>query len=796
MLHWKTAFRSLTRRPAFALATVLILGLGIGATTTLFSLIDTVLWKALPYPDPGQLVTVYEANPAKNQNTSLMAPVRIVEWARLSDSFTAISGSYAENVTDTSSPDPQRMAARRVAPKYFEVFATPALMGRWFSKDEEQAGGPGAAILSYSLWQRRFHGAQDVLGRRFVFSGAGYTIVGVMPDGFADPRIELWLPAQTAPFLLQIRDARFFGGIGRMKPGITVKQAQDDLSRVEAGLAKQFPKTDAGWSAQVADLKDARVGDYRSSLSILFAAVVLLLLIACANSSGLMLGQLHRREREMAIRASLGASKGALIAVVVREAAILMSAGAAIGLALAYWGVTAARAAFGTLPRIDQAHLDGRALLFTLGASLAAILLSSLGPAMATLRADVSGRLYQATRTQSRGRKLMQRALVASQFAVTLVLLAGAGLLVRSYAKLTGVAPGFDASHAISFHMGAEWSENRAQIGKLQQDLLRELQNLPGVQAAGMANFLPATGATLRYEFQLSGSTGDSDTGRVLAGERSIFGDYLQAMNIPIVEGSGCQSLTTDPKAPVNALVNRRFVDLYGKGRPLIGRTIATAERWSVTPTISGVVADAKEDGLDAPPYPFVYMCLPAGAWPDPEYVVRTSGDPRAVLGEIRQAVHNVAPTRALFGVHTLAETLETSLDKPRLNAEVVALFAASALTLAVVGLYSLMMLAVTAQTREIGVRVALGATPGRIVSAVMKQALRPVLAGAGIGALLAAAVLNNKVVRSELFGVTPADAITLAAVVGVLGAAAMLAALIPARRAAGIDPIRALREE
>jgi putative ABC transport system permease protein len=797
MTHWKTAFRSLARRPAFAFATILILGLGIGATTTLFSLIDTVLWKPLPYPSPDQLVTVYEANPAKNQNTALLAPARIEDWNRLNQSFSAISGSYSENVTDTSTADPDRMAARRVSPRYFQVFGTTPVLGRWFSVQEDTFGGPGAAILSFGLWQRRFHGSQEAIGKSLVFSGQQYTVVGVMPDGFADPRIDLWLPAQLFPGLMQARDARFFGGVGRMKPGVTPKQAQDDLARVQADLGRQFPKTDLGWSAQVTDLKDARVGEYRSSLSILFAAVVLLLLIACANSSGLMLGQLHRREREMAIRASLGASRGALIAVVVREAAILVVAGAALGLALALGGVNAARAAFGSLPRIDQAHLDARALAFTITVSLAAILLSSLGPALATLRADVSGRLYQATRTQTRGRKFLQRALVASQFAVTLVLLAGAGLLVRSYSKLTGVAPGFEPTHVISFHMGAEWGENRGMIGKLQQSLLQELKNLPGVEAAGMANFLPATGATLRYEFQMQGSSGDLDTGKLLAGQRSIFGDYLQAMHIPVVEGQSCPPLKTDLNAPVGVLVNRRFVDLYAKGMSVVGRGITTAEsRWNLMPTIVGVVANAKEDGLDAPAYPFVYMCLAAGAWPDPEYVVRTSGDPRQVLGGIRQAVHNVAPNRAVFGVRTLAETLDTSLDKPRLNAEVVALFAASALTLAAVGLYSLMMLAVTAQTREIGVRVALGATPGRIVSAVVNQAVRPVLAGVAIGAGIAALVLNAKVIRSELFGVSPGDGVTLLAVTAVLASAALLAALIPARRAAGIDPIQALREE
>jgi putative ABC transport system permease protein len=792
-MQWKIACRSLARRPVFAIATIFILALGIGSTTTLFSLIDAVLWKPLPYPNPDRLVSLYEANPAKNQNTSLIAPVRLEDWNRLSQSFEGISGIYSENVTDTSGVEPERLAGKRVAPRYFRVFGGAPLIGRVFHDDEEKFAGPLVAVINYSLWQRRYHGDSNVIGQRLILNGKGYTIIGVMPEGFSSRSVDLWMPAQLPPGLMRVREARFFSGVGRMKPGVTISGARADLSRVQAGLGREFPATDKGWSAQVSDLKDSRVGDHRASLSVMFWAVVMLLLIACANAGGLMLGQLHRRERELAIRSSLGATRGQLVGVVMREVIVLVAGGATLGCSFALWGVKLLRTVFLSLPRIDEIGLDLRALAFAVGASVVAAAMFGLAPALETLRAEMTGRLYQATRTQARGRRRMQHLLVASQFAVTLVLLLGTGLLVRSYSKLTQVEPGFDPSHVITFHVGAEWGEDRPTIGRMQERLVAELGRLPGVQGAGLTNFLPATGATLRFEATLEGASGDADTGKTLVGERTLGGDYIQALRIPVLQGHGCPELRMDFKAPTKALVNQRFVDRFANGASVIGRHLSFGRSGS---EIIGVVADAKEDGLDAPAYPYVYDCLSAGTWPDPEYVVRTAGDPRAIMAAVRQVVRNIAPNRAVFGVQTLEHSMETSLNTPRLSAEVLALFAATALVLAAVGLYSLVMLAITAQTKEIGLRVALGAEPSRIVAGVIYDASKPVLLGLGAGSVLAAVALNAKVVRSALFGVGITDAVTLMSVVAILALVSLLAAIVPAKRAVGIDPIKALREE
>jgi putative ABC transport system permease protein len=796
-MQWKIACRSLARRPVFAIATIFILALGIGSTTTLFSLIDAVLWKPLPYPNPDRLVSLYEANPAKNQNTSLIAPVRLEDWNRLNQSFDGISGIYSENVTDTSGTEPERLAGRRAAPRYFSVFGAPPLIGRVFHDDEEKFAGPLVAVINYSLWQRRYHGDAGAIGQRLVLNGKGYTIIGVMPEGFGSRAVDLWMPAQLPPGLMRIREARFFSGVGRMKPGVTISAARADLSRVQTQLGREFPATDNGWSAQVSDLKDSRVGDYRASLSVMFWAVVMLLLIACANAGGLMLGQLHRRERELAIRSSLGATRGQLVGVVMREVVVLVAGGAALGCSFALWGVKLLRTVFLSLPRIDEIGLDLRALAFAVGSSVMAAAMFGVAPALETLRTEMTGRLYQATRTQARGRRRMQHLLVASQFAVTLVLLLGTGLLVRSYSKLTQVDPGFDPGHVITFHVGAEWGENRPEVGRMQERLIAELGRLPGVQAAGLTNFLPATGATLRFEAALEGASGDADTGKTLVGERTLGGDYIQALRIPVLQGHACPELRMDFKAPTKALVNQRFVDRFANGASVIGRHLSFGRQVPGNGSeIVGVVADAKEDGLDAPAYPYVYDCLSAGSWPDPEYVVRTAGDPRAIMAAVRQVVRNIAPNRAVFGVQTLQRSMETSLNTPRLSAEVLALFAATALVLAAVGLYSLVMLAITAQTKEIGLRVALGAEPSRIVAGVIYDAAKPVLLGLAAGSVLAAVALNAKAVRSALFGVGITDAATLLSVVAILALVSLMAAIVPAKRAVGIDPIRALREE
>jgi putative ABC transport system permease protein len=797
MHQWHIALRSLIRRPGFSMTAVLMLVLGIGTTTALFSLVDTILLKPLPYPHPDRLVTLMEASPSKNKSASLIAPGRLEDWNRRNETFESISGGYNENVTDTSGAEPERLAARRVSPRFFEAFGTAPLIGRGFNPDEEAYGGPQAAVISYGLWTRRYGQDPNVISRRLVLGGQGVSIVGVMPREFFAPSMDLFAPSQTPPGLLRVREARFYGGVGRMKAGVTIAQAQADLARVQRQLGVEFPRTDKDWSAQVGDLKEGRVGDYRRTLLLVFGAVGLLLLIAVANIAGLTLAQLHQREREMAIRSSVGASRGQVIATVMREVMLIAFTGAILGAGAAAVGVNVMGTVFASLPRMTELTFDWRALAFAASASLIAALIFGAIPAIQATRSDLAPVLAVSSRSVSGGRRVLQRGLVVAQLAFTVLLLASAGLLLRSYYNLTRVDGGFNTDHAIGFHVGAAWTEDRPRIGRLQVEILSALERIPGVEAAGITNFLPATGATLNYQVIVDGMTNTEESAAFTTGSRTVSVGYLKALQIPLLAGDWCPAMR-----PLRAggmekvMLNRRFVDLYAKGQNLVGRHLRYAQDPASFPSdeIVGVVGDVKEDGLAASPAPYVYSCQGAGGWPDPEYVVRTRGDARALMQQIRGVVHQIEPTRAVFGVKLLDTLFDDALEQPRLNTSFIATFAVAAMLLASVGLYSLISLIVTARTREIGMRIALGAGTGHIMRLVLAGAGRMLAVGVVLG--LVFTVGAERLIKSVLFDVSPLDVTTLGLAVMVLGVVTALAAFLPARRAAGIDPLDSIRIE
>jgi putative ABC transport system permease protein len=802
MRSWSTACRSLTRRPAFSMAVILTLALGMAATTAMFSVVDAVLIKPLPFPDADRLVSVMEANPSsggagpaewKATKLSLIAPGRLEEWNLANRTFERLSGSYTDSVTDTSGPEPERLSARRVAPRFFTVFALRPLLGRTFRDDEERAGGPTAAIISEGLWTRRYGRGAEVVSQRLVIGGLGYTIVGVMPATFTSAPTDVWLPAQTPPGLMRIREARFMSGVGRMKDGVTVAQAAADLARVEQGLGEQYPASDRGWSASVRDLKALGIEDYRRALSLVFAAVTLLLAIAVANIAGLMLVQLRRRARELAIQQAIGGSRAQIVGAIMREVAVVAAVGSIAGAALAFVLVRLFATTFATVPRVHELALDMRGLAFTALTSAVAAGTFGLWPALVATRGELTPALAQSGRGASAMRHRLQALLVASQIALSVVLAGSAGLMLRSYRNLTQVDLGFNAERAITFHVGATWDEDRARIGVLQEQLVAELQQLPDVVAAGITNFLPATGATLRYQIALEGFAPTEDNGKITIGTRTVSGGYLRAMGARLVAGGWCPELRHDLKAPSKAMVNRAFANRYGPD--LVGRHLMF-DQFGEPPgnEIVGVVGDLVEDGPGAGMAPYVYTCAIAGAWPDPEYVVRSRSDPRPVMAAVRAIVHRIDPNRAIFGVRTVDSVIAGALDEPRLNASMLMIFAAAAVALASLGLYSLLMLFVSERTREMGVRIALGATPAQVVTMVLAGAGRLLVGGVAAGLVLIGA--GSRVLNAALFGVSPLDAPTLGAAVIALSGVTLIAAVLPARRAASVDPIEAMRAE
>jgi putative ABC transport system permease protein len=789
MRQWKFAFRSLVRRPGFVLAVCGLLTLGIGVNTALFSVVDTVLLKPLPYPAADRLVTVYEASAAKSQKTSLIAPGRLEDWNRLNHSFTAITGVYRESVTDTSGAEPERLSGLRVTPRYFEVYGVRPVTGRGFTSDEERAGGPGAAVISYGLWARRYGLDPRVTAKSLIIGGQGYRIVGVTPEESPSPKIDVWVPAQTSAFLMGIREARFLNGVGRMKPGVTIAQAQADLASVQHALGEQYPKTDRGWSVSVESLKNFRVGNAGRPLLLLFGAVALLLSITVTNAASLVLSQLHRREREIAIRVSIGATRGQVVGALTCEMLLVAATSAIAGWGLAALSLKGLAKFFADVPRINELAVDWRALAFAAAVSLLGSLAFGLLPAWRATASRFTASLIRAGRVVGE-RQRVQRVLVSGQIALTLVLLASAGLLFRSFYNLNHVELGFDPHHVLLFHVGAAWDENRTRVGHMQERILAGLVQLPGVEAAGLANFLPVSGATLRYQVTLDGGQVD-ETGKMPAGERTVSPGYLQALRAPLLAGGWCPALKTDSNAPFKAMVNRRFVDVYARGGNVVGRHLS----FDHDPIeIVGVIGDIKEDAVDAPAYPYVYTCATGGKWPDPEYAVRTAGDPMALAASVRQMVRGVDPNRAIFELQRLEDAFDATLDRPRANLQMLGVFALAAMLLAAVGLYSLIAQMVTARRQEIGVRMALGARPGRIVWALVANAAQLIGAGIAAGLLLTAGA--ERLLQSVLFGVPGVDAISLGGATLLLGAVSLTAALLPARGAAKVDPVEAMRAE
>ncbi|MBV9747094.1 MAG: ABC transporter permease, partial [Acidobacteriia bacterium] len=696
-----------------------------------------------------------------------------------------------ENVTDTSGSEPERLAGRRVAPRYFQVFGAAPIVGRTFASEEERFGGPHAAVISYGLWSRRYGFAPEVITRRLILAGQSYSIIGVMPPNFAAGSIDVWLPAQTPPWLLRQRNARYFSGVGRLRPGVTPEQARADLVSAQNALGEQFPTTDKGWSVSIRGMKEARVGDSARPLGLLFGAVALLLLITVTNVASLVVAQLNQRARELAIRASIGATRGQVIAAVMREVGLLATAGSLAGWAAAAAAFPLMKRLFSDVPRIDELAIDWRALAFATAAGLAGTMAFGFLPARRATNPKHASTLLRAGRgIVGRGQKL-QRLLVAAQIAITMALVAGAGLLVRSFYNLNHVDLGFSPGHAFLFHVGAAWDEDRNRIGRMQEQLLAEIQRLPGVEAAGITSCLPASGATLRYQAALEGTASTEEEGKLPLGERTVSPGYLKALRAPLVAGEWCPELRLDSHPQPKAMVNRRFLDVYGHGANLVGRHVLV-DNPPVSWEIVGVVGDVREDAVSAPAYPYLYVCAMGGYWPDPEYVVRSRTDSRALMASVRGLVSRIAPGRAIFGVRTLEDAIQEDLNQPRSRARIVGMFAAAALLLASVGLYGLVTQMVETRRQEIGIRIAIGAAPRRIVASIVAGAGEWIAAGiaAGIALVLAA----QPAWRSLLFGVSPADVWSIGAAAVVLAAVSLVSALLPARRAAAIDPIETLR--
>lgn len=789
----KSAFRFIRKSPSFSTAVILTLALGIGANSAVFSAIDAILLRPLPFPDGDQLMRLENFNAKVKNWGRRLPPVRLADWNRMNSTFQAITGYYTEDNSETSGNLPEKVTAAYVAPRFLQVWGIAPALGRDFSAEEERYGGPNAILISDRFWRHRFGGDANVLGKTLRIHSFSFSIIGVMPASFAFPErdADLWVPVPVDAPYAQSRDYGWYVAIGRLRPGVTLEEARANLATVQAQLGRAYAKTDADLAVGVEPLKETTIGSVRGSLCMLYGSVSLLLLIACTNIAALLMARGAQRQHEISIRFSLGASRATIVGQLLTEAFVLALAGAALGLVVAGGASNVFRALAGHLPRVEEVRLNGRIVLYSLLCSAAATLLCGLFPAMRETSAKLAGSLAQANRTQVSVRNRMQWALVGVQVTFAVTLLAGAGLLVRSFQELGRVSPGFDPRQVLTFHITASYGETADSKGLTQriERTITAFRNLPGVEDAATSGGLP--GAPWNNQTEMHIMEGEANPERkVIAHWRAVSPSYFATMRIPLVAGELCREVPNR----VNVLINRSFANTYFVASTAIGRhVLIPGNAFLPEGEIRGIVGDAREEGLEREPVPTVYWCQSAPD-PDPFYLVRARIDPMAMAEPLRRQVHEIEPGRSVFDIQPLEERLTGALAEKRLRTVLLTFFAATAVALACVGLYGTLSYSVNTRQREVGLRLALGASRGQIVRHFLLAGLAVCFAGSAIGWELATAF--GHVLSGMLYGVSPSDVFTMSAVALLMLLVATAACLAPSIRAARLDPMQVLREE
>jgi len=799
--------RRLARTPGFTAIVLLTLALGIGANTAIFSVVNGVLLRALPYPESDRLITVEHFYPSLN---NLRAPVSVPGFrdyrarTRLFQ-HAAVETGWAPNLTGHG--DPERLTGTEATADYFATLGARALHGRTFTQDEDQPGRPSVVVLSYGLWQRLFGGAASAVGQTLILNGEAHEIVGVMPAGFRDffnRRAELWRPLHFRPeqYADNQRTSEYLSFLGRLAPGMTLGAAQTDMTAYAAQLRQGFPNNYArDWTLTVTPLQEKAVGGIRTALLVLFGAVGFVLLIACANVANLLLARAASRIKEVAIRSALGAGKRHIVRQLLSESLLLSLGGAAGGLILAAGAVRLVHSLNPTnLPRVENIQLDAQVLWFTLLTALVTGVLFGLAPVVQTLRTNLQDTLKEGGRSAhaDRGGERLRQLLVVAEFALALTLLTGAGLLIRSFARVEGVDPGFDPRHLLTFNIAlpqAKYPSDTQQLA-LFDAMLPRIASLPGVQGVGATSVLPFGGSWSTGSFNVEGYQRPANAPMPWGDLRSVTPGFFATMRIPLRAG---RFFTEQDKAgaPAVAIVDEEFVHRFFPGADPVGKRITfndlgdTAIRWI---NIVGVVGHTKHEGLDAQARIQVYFSNAQNPGRFRSIVVRTAGEPMAVLGAVRDAVHGLDRDLAISQAAPMEQLVDQSVGQRRFSTLLLGLFAGIALVLASIGIYGVMSYSVAQRSHELGVRMALGAKRGRVLRLVMQRGIAAALPGVAIGLLGAFAL--TRVLQNQLFGVSATDPLTFGAVAALLTLVALSASLVPALRATRVDPVVALREE
>jgi len=802
---FRYAYRRLRLTPGFTFIAIITLALGIGANSAIFTVINAVLLRALPFRDPGKLVLLSESIP---QFPILsVSYLNYVDWRNQSHSFTEVSAVRNFNMTLTGSGDPERLPAQMANANLFQMLGVQPSRGRSFSAEEDKAGSAGVAMISHGLWHRRFGGADSVLGQPLTLDNKPYTIIGVLPAGFQllqqspDIMIPLEPWAKTLP-----DDRSWHPGIqpiARLKPGVTLEQARAEMATIGKRLEQQYPEFDTNVLTLVNPMQAQLVQNIRPALLMILGAVGFVLLIACTNVANLLLARATARQREIAVRAALGASRWRVVRLVLTESLVLSVVGAGLGLLLAHNAVPLLmRLGKSSLPPVSNVHVDATVLGFTTVLAVIAGFLFGLAPALHMAGLDLRSALNQSDRGQAgAGIQKLRGALVVSEVALAMFLLVGAGTLIRTFDHLSRTTPGFSVDHILIADLPVSPAAHAAAPERMAffDRLVERAASLPGVRSAGAASFLPVSGSGSVIHFNIEGRPPKSAHEYTMTNYRTVTPGYRETIGIPLVSGRWITGADRE-NTPFIVVINQTMAKTYFPNESPMGKRLqlgATPDKDTPWMEVVGVVGDVKQNlAAEAPTE--MYVPVPQGDKILPVFalsmVLRTSNEPRNLISSLNAAVHEIDPNQPLINIRTMEENVATSVSQPRFRTLLLAILAGMALLIAAVGIYGVMSFAVAQRTREIGTRMALGSTPGEVFRLIIGNGLKLTAMGMMIG-LIAGAVVSHYL-SSVLFKMGSVDPLSLTAVTALLIVVALIACYIPARRATRVNPIVALRYE
>jgi len=788
--------RMLVKNPGFSAIAVIALALGIGANAAIFSVVNTVLLRALPYSDPDRLMVLRE-NKLPQFSEFSVSPGNFTDWQKQNTMFEQLAayGGTAFNFT-SGDAEPERLRGARVSATLFEILGANATLGRTFLNEEDQPG-QNVALLSSSLWKRRFSSDPNIIGQSISLNATSFTVIGVMPASFQFPDrdTEIWTPNGFTAQLAQAHGAHYLSVIGRLKPGITVEQANAEMVTIAGRLAEQYSGSNAGWSVNVFPMQEYDVRDIKPALLILLGAVALVLLIACANVANLLLARATSRQKEIAIRTALGASRWRVVRQLLTESVLLAFAGGIVGILLALWGTDLLLAlAPDDLPRVKDVALDGRVIAFTVSVTLLTGILFGLAPALQASRPNLNEILKEGGRGSTGGHHRVRGSLVITEVALALMLLVGAGLLIRSFYRLQQVHPGFNIKNGLAVNIslpGKKYAQ-ADQLAAFYNQLIEKVSALPGVVSVGATQSMPIQSDYL-LGFNIQGrplaAPGEDKSTNYYA----VTPDYFKAMGVPLVRGRVFTDQDRKDTTRV-AIVNEEMARRYFPDEDPIGKGINVTNGPEKFREIVGVVGDVKQYGLSQPSPLQTYEPYSQNPFSAMTLVVRTESNPTALTSAIRSQVLAIDKDQPIARTRSLEQLVHESVARQRFAMLLLGTFGAVALILAAVGLYGVMSYSVTQRTHELGIRMALGARTGDVLRLVVSQGMTLALVGVGIG--LAGAFGLTRLMASLLFATGATDPLTFAGIAVLLTGVALGACLVPARRAIKVDPMIALRYE